>query len=81
MEESPSGWDLTGWHQEQGEEEKEVWNMTLDFGPFISFHIFSNNQISKEEDDVLISLPTRYYIPLYYFGSYCYLDEQGTPES
>ena len=38
--------------------------MTLDLGPFRSFHIFSHNQISKEEDDVLISLPTRCYIYL-----------------
>ena len=36
--------------------------MTLDIGPFISFHIFSHNQIIKEGDDVLISLPTGYYI-------------------
>ena len=36
--------------------------MTLDLGPFIFFHILSHNQISEEEDDVLISLPTRCYI-------------------
>ena len=27
--------------------------MTLDLGPFIAFHIFSHNQISEDEDDVL----------------------------